>query len=51
MEISFSYSHAHTFLCSQDETRLKCTSVNVASLDYKQESKRLIAEIKKLRML
>jgi len=34
-----------------DETRLKCTSVNVAPLDYKQESKRLIAEIKKLRML
>ncbi|KAL9980927.1 hypothetical protein ACROYT_G009569 [Oculina patagonica] len=34
-----------------DETRLKCTSVNVAPLDFKQESRRLIAEIKKLRML
>ncbi|CAH3021049.1 unnamed protein product [Porites evermanni] len=34
-----------------DETRLKCSVVNAAPLDFKQESKRLIDEIKKLSAL
>ncbi|KAJ7377288.1 single-stranded DNA binding [Desmophyllum pertusum] len=34
-----------------DETRLKCTCVNVAALDFKKECRRLLGEIKKLKML